>query len=202
MQNLAAKNPSVAGCANEEFFITYLKQNVSLPVVVSSVTSVESQSVALSLGTCVPFKGANYIKGIMYELYIFHPVIDFVGYLDTNNSSCGFLVMLQLSLSRYADHQKKLSDVIRHAPKKSYLLQGETTAQNLLTHYSSRATDLFGPKNPSVLFLYASPKEDEKLIPVLKHEIKTNLNQYSPSFDFYVGVVDNSIFKSNECYYL
>jgi len=198
IQKLAAKNRAVAAFACEELFITFLKKNLTLPVIVSSIHNFKCESLALSLTSCVPYEGTNFIKGIVYELYAFHPAIDFVGYLDANDSSHGFLVCLQLSLSRYAHHEKKLNHIIQHAPKKSHLSQGETTAQNLLTHYSLRATHLFGNEIPSVLFLYASPKENEALISDLIHEIKTKLSQYIPCFHFYVGVVEKSILQSIE----
>jgi len=67
-----------------------------------------------------------------------------------------------------------------------------------LHHYSSWAIYLFGDKIPFVLFLYASPIEDEALIPDLIHEIKTSLRQYSMYFHFYVGVVEKCILQSLE----
>ena len=127
------------------------------------------------------------MKGILYEVYTYHPAIDFVGYLQSDDGSYEFLVCLQLSLSCYANHNEKLSDVLCHAPKKCYLVPEEPCNINMLQFYSSRAAHLYPEGKPSVLFLYISPFESERLLPDLQAEMMTKLNQYSFSFDIYVG---------------
>ena len=188
VQQLALTNHSVGGFVCKQQFISYIHQCQTLLIVVKSLqNSKEPICLNLSFTGSLCFEGDDFMKGILYELYAFHPAIDFVGYLKSD--SCDVLVCLQISLSSYAKHSAKLSDVIRHSPRK-YLREGEEPSVSLLQFYSSRAAPLFieGGK-PSVLFLYLSPLENERLIPHLQEEIMTTLKQASHSFDFYVGVV-------------
>ena len=195
VQELALTNRSVGGFVCEKEFISYIHKSKTLLVVVKSLqNSKESRSLNLSLTGSLCFEGDNFMRGILYELYAYHPAIDFVGYLQSDSCDCDFLVCLQISLSRYTNHTGKLSDIIRNVPRKCYLSSQEPSNMNMLQFYSSRAKHLYGERKPSVLFLYISPFESESLMPDLQREMMTTVNQYSHSFDFYVGVaVKNSL---------
>ncbi len=102
-------------------------------------------------------EGCNLLKNTLYELYSCHPTIDFVGYLE--GASANYLIFIQLSLSKYADHRAKLGDVLSNSPKKDHLSEGEPSNLSLLQFYSGRALDHYERNdNPNVVLLYISPR--------------------------------------------
>ena len=56
----------------------------------------------------------------VYELYCYHPAIDFVGYLESGATN--YLIFMQLSLSVYSQH-KKLCGILSNTPKKIFCEQ-------------------------------------------------------------------------------
>ena len=48
---------------------------------------------------------------MLYELRVFHPTIDGVGYLKEEGSGQEWLVFIQVSLSKYSHHRSKLTDL-------------------------------------------------------------------------------------------
>ena len=192
VQDLAVTNHSVGGFVCEKLFIKYINTDAHLQVIINSLQgqAAKNMIVNLSIDAILTFEG-KLLKGVLYELYSFHPAIDFVGYIlsCSQSNSVEFLICMQISLSRYIKHDAKLSNIIRAAPKKCFLSSDEPTNMNMLQFYSSRANHYYKENSkPKVLFLYISPYEDERLIPTLQEEMMTALNQYSVSFDFYVGV--------------
>jgi len=197
VQELAHRNPSVAGPVCEKVFIDYIQRNSHLQVVINSLCVQQQQQqkhsvIKLCLNGVLHFEGEDLLEGIIYELYNCHPAIDFVGYIPSKSGS-KYLVFIQLSLSSYGNHKSKFEHILTTVPKKE-LLKPTDVRVNLLTYYSSRSNCHSSSAKVNVLLLYVSPKEKTSLIECLQHRLRSTYNQYSHLFNFYVGVVStNSI---------
>ena len=193
VQELAAINPSVGGFVFEKVFIDHVQRNSRLVVTINNLLAQanSTENVNFSVVEVLPFEGCNLLKNTLYELYSCHPAIDFVGYLE--GASADYLVFIQLSLSKYADHRAKLGDVLSNCPKKDHLSEGEPSNLNLLQFYSGRASDHYERNdNPNVVLLYISPKEDQGLIQTLQDQLKLTFSHYLGSFNIFVGVAPQS----------
>ena len=72
-------------------------------------------SVTLTTASVTPYKNTNLVKNTVYELYSCQPIIDYVGYLESSQST-SYLVFIQLSLSKYKKHVK-LYNTLTHSPQ-------------------------------------------------------------------------------------
>ena len=89
----------------------------------------------------------------MYELKIMHPVLDFVGYLQSCDKKM-YLVFVQLSLQTYKAH-RKLSEIFRVSPSK--IVCQKFSSYSLFDFYYK----LIETKEvDKIVFLYISPEEE------------------------------------------
>jgi len=197
VQELAHKNPTVAGPVCEKVLIDYIQRNSQLQVIINSLCVQQQQKhsgIKLCLNGVLHFEGEDLLEGVIYELYNCHPAIDFVGYIPSKSGS-KYLVFIQISLSSYVNHESKFEHILTTVPKKE-LLKPTDVQVNLLTYYSSRSTcHHSSSEKVNVLLLYVSPKEKTSLIERLQHRLRSTYNQYSHSFNFYVGVVSTNSIK-------
>ena len=91
---------------------------------------------------------------MLYHLRMQHPVIDAVGVFDTSDTSnCGrYLVMIQVSLSRYSVHESKATNIYNK------LCRPESTAakESTIAEYYK---NLAGVDDAHTVYVYVSPSE-------------------------------------------
>jgi len=186
VEDLAFSNPSVGGFVLERVFIDYIQIKGTIAVTITSARGhAVGTSETLTMASVTPFKNTNLVKNTVYELYSCHPIIDYVGYLESQSTS--FLVFIQLSLSKYKNHVR-LHNMLAHSPKSDHLRESEPPMLNLLQFYSYRASSHYGNGEVNVLLLYLSPQDSEELLPELQKEVQENFKNLFASFNFFVGV--------------
>ena len=92
------------------------------------------------------------MSGCLYHLRYRHPVIDGIGVFETEGTSKRWLVFIQISLSTYANHGTKISDLFRFV-KCPELKTPETT---IFEYYKGMNPKV---KQKRCVYVYASPKE-------------------------------------------
>ena len=133
VKDLAFSNSSVWGFVLERVFIDYFQTKGTIAVMITSARGhAVGTSETLTTASVTPFKNTDLVKNTVYELYSCHPIIDYVGYLESQSTS--FLVFIQLSLSKYKEKPCKIAQYVSTFPN---LRESEPPMVNLLQFYSS-----------------------------------------------------------------
>ena len=130
-----------------------------------------------------------FVESVLYQLETCHPTIDFVGYLK----SCGhgYLVFIQISISKYVRHSK-LSEIISRPPPPSY----KSEDIHLFQYYCSRCCNLYTGKL-DVLFLYITTSEAPKeVINQMKYDLRSFDHNHASHVTTYVGSALHSLFPT------
>ena len=116
------------------------------------------ESLMLKINFCCDDPFSTLLVGCLNKLYHQHPAIDFVGLLRDENEKL-YLLMMQVSISSYADHQAKLFHL-----NKTYNRYDEFKTTKVLDYYKNMCSEIH-----QVIYVYVSPKE---------HYIPTSLRKH------------------------
>ena len=123
-----------------------------------------AKSVSLMVNFCSTQRISTLVVGGLYKLYHQHPVIDFVGLFQGSDRAL-YLLMVQASLSTYIDHKAKLSHL-----SKTYDKYDEFKSTSVLDYYKNLCGE------PTVIYVYVSPKEEAIPTSLQKHQNECKLN--------------------------
>ena len=146
------------------------------------------QSINLDITLIRKHLDSNLVTGVLYELIGNYPVIDYVGHLEGSDSN-QYLVFVQLSLSKFTNHNKLFSEIFQKSSPVGF--------GNLHEHFLQLTLGDF-----RILFLYISPVEtiEETLIQLLQSGLRGCCMQYANTIKkfYFCGTVSQSSHLYNE----
>ena len=140
-----------------------LKEGIELP------TSATLDDITTSLTLCIesvqPYKGKMFSLGCLWEMKNMYPILDCVGYLQSQGKR--HLVFIQLSLHFYANH-RKLSDIFRVSAPISSMPEGmpeeEMKSMSALPLFQFYCQRVNLKEDDDIIIIYISPDKSQYII--------------------------------------
>ena len=191
--SLCKKLPTFAGCWFECLCFNHLRSSDKICVYYETVDDPTRKCLSLTYSQVSAIVDcSNLQRGILYETKAYYPIVDAIGCL-TDNDRKHWLVFIQISLSKYENHKRKLSNLFKHHSHVK-------SRQSYYTYY--RKTYNLDNKFQQALLLYVSPREQSTghsdLLPKLKDEI-SHLTIKSLKRNLKFGVVSTDSHFIDQC---
>jgi len=182
-------------CKRSHSFVSYYLEYVfsgfftrtthPLHVTFEDVSGGRKQSINLNVTLVRKNLDSNLVTGMLYELIGNYPVIDYVGHLEGSDSN-QYLVFVQLSVSKFTNHKKLLSEIFWKSSPAGF--------SNLHEHFLQLTLGDF-----HILFLYISPIEtiEERLIQLLQSDLRGCCMQYAKK-SYFCGTLSQASHLYNE----
>ena len=186
VEELCKRSHSFAGYYLEYVFSGFFTRTAHpLCVTLEDVSGGRKQSINLDITLIRKHLDSNLVTGVLYELIGNYPVIDYVGHLEGSDSN-QYLVFVQLSVSKFTNHNKLFSEIFQKSSPVGF--------GNLHEHFLRLTLGDF-----HILFLYISPVEniEERLLQLLQSDLRRCCMQYAKK-SYFCGTLSQASHLYNE----